>query len=194
MACPQRDAINNRFDDNISYSSQMVKEMKKAKTSQAPRKSKEYKVAISVVALLIVLVGGGMFLVNNVMNGGYVDNESEVQVTKVDVSSESESKLPENFPAGVPVEEGSVTESYTALYTKHNVVQYSVNYSTQRDKRQVWDEYVNYLNANGYRVVESDTNFNKGVLLGVNGTKSLNVVIYNLNQELQVALNYLSKR
>lgn len=79
-------------------------------------------------------------------------------ITDIDVSKAQTlaEKLPPEFPGDIPLEGNNILTSSSAAYPApgRTDVQMMVTYSTQRTAAQKYAEYLNYLTAAGYKILE----------------------------------------
>ena len=146
-------------------------------------------VVLAVIALGVILIGRGK---TNVPSG---KPASGVEVLRADLSPTSSSKLLPGFPSSIPVEKENITDSYKADYTKHGVIQYTVNFTSSRTKDALWNEYVNFLKNNNYSVDPGVTSKAQGYIKGTKGNTEFNAVIFDQgNQSYFLTLNYIVRK
>jgi len=117
----------------------------------------------------------------------------DVQQVNLAQATSAASKLPAGFPASIPVETAGIKESYKAVYTDHNVTQYTVSYSTAKSKDTLWRIYTDFGTANAFTVNASSTSRAQGVLDLRKGKDELNVVISSAGSGSLVQMTYLDR-
>ncbi len=125
-------------------------------------------------------------IVENVVRG------DGVTVAKTDVTK-SGSKLPQGFPNDIPVELVNVIDSYKAFYEKVQATQYTVSYTSDRDREDLWNMYSKFMNDSGYRIDVAQTSRGLGQISGAKGDDSLSVVVTSSNGVSLVQLSYLDR-
>lgn len=115
-----------------------------------------------------------------------------VVVAKTDITKGG-SKLPQGFPGDIPVESISITDSYKAFYEKVNTTQYSVNYTSKRDREVLWETYYDFMNSSDYTVNMVTSSRNSGQINGTKGNDSLSVIITSNNGVSLVQISYLDR-
>jgi len=123
-----------------------------------------------------------------------VKPRSDVTVKQAEVSDIGSSfKLPAGFPATIPVEQKSITESYSAYYQTHKATQYTISYGSFKTVAEKWDEYNNFMTQNGYTIPKETSIKSKGLISGTKGKENLSVVIITQNQKTVVHLTLLKQ-
>ena len=115
-----------------------------------------------------------------------------VTVAKTDVTK-SGSKVPQGFPKDIPVESVNVTDSYKVFYEKVQVTQYTVNYTSDRDREDLWNMYSKFMNDSSFRIDVAQTSRGVGQISGARGDDSLSVIVTSSNGVSLVQLSYLDR-
>jgi hypothetical protein len=109
-------------------------------------------------------------------------------------ASTTTSKLPPGFPAGIPVEQATLTESYKANYASNGVTQYSVAYTSAKTKDALWKIYTDYATSAGF-TVSASANKAKGLFSATKANNQLSVVISTPTASGSfVQLTYIEKK
>jgi hypothetical protein len=115
-----------------------------------------------------------------------------VTVAKTDVTK-SGSRVPQGFPSDIPIESINVIDSYKAFYEKVQATQYTVNYTSDRDREDLWNMYSKFMNDSGYRIDVAQTSRGVGQISGAKGDDSLSVIVTSSNGISLVQISYLDR-
>ena len=121
--------------------------------------NKSNKNVVILVIAVIVLVAIAYFLTKGYSSqrqntvapqeGPQITKENVVvKNTNLGAAGTAESKLPEGFPSGIPVETAGVMESYSAVYQDRGLTQYAVSFTTDKSVVAVFGEYDLYMKIN----------------------------------------------
>jgi hypothetical protein len=100
-----------------------------------------------------------------------------VEIAKSDISAGSQNKLPDGFPAGLPIELSNITNSTKVVYTDHGVTQYTVSYTSKKTAADLWTAFNAYVTANGYKLDTANTSKSLGILRASKDKLELSVAI-----------------
>ncbi|MDB5194632.1 MAG: hypothetical protein JWN50_646 [Parcubacteria group bacterium] len=167
---------------------------------------KETRVILPALLLVLIIVGGYYWYAsrNSGSQPAVVSTATTtptatgpaagVEVAKTDLTPGVLTKLPAGFPASIPVEQATITESYKAVYTEHGVTQYTVTYTSTKTKDALWKIYTDFGTAQGYKINATSTDKTKGVLDLQKGNNELNAVITAQGGSTLVQLNYVERQ
>ena len=104
-------------------------------------RSSKHRVNI-VVAIIVTLVVATVFIGQGLRKDKptitrFTNQVSGVVVKRMNTAFESRHKVPEGFPTDIPLELAGITESYSANYTDHGVIQYTVSYASTRSRSTI---------------------------------------------------------
>ncbi len=119
-------------------------------------------------------------------------NNGNISVTKTDVAQNGGSKLPQGFPASIPVENLTIKDSYKAVYSNLSVTAYTVSYTSQKSRDDLWTTYDNYMNSTGY-VIDRDSSKSAGQISGTKDNNTLSVFVSAHNGISLVQISYVSR-
>lgn len=101
-----------------------------------------------------------------------------VIVRTTDLSQqEAALRLPAGFPAGIPVEAASITESIASDYAARGMTQYTVSYISAKGPAELFAEYERYMKGEGYQFGERGIDAETGSLYGTKDNDDLSVVV-----------------
>jgi len=127
-------------------------------------------IIIIIVILLLIVFGLSKISKKDSASNSSADTQvqEEVVVTKVDLTkvSSPQEKIPQGFPAYIPVETGEAYESYSMDYPERNVTQYSLSYVTTVSKAAKYKEYVDFMTKNGFEFAKDGKNGSSGFRVG----------------------------
>lgn len=151
------------------------------------------------ILIMLILLAAGYVWYSSRGGSGELERVEEtpaegVEVEHIDLNTAEGDKLPQGLPAGIPVEEEGLKESYKADYTQHGVTQYTVSYESAASVGAKWDEYNAYLASTGYELDTTTSNRATGVIRGTAGASELIVVITSRSNGSYVQLNYIVRR
>ncbi len=119
---------------------------------------------------------------------------SDVSVKQAETNDIGSSfKLPAGFPTTIPVEQKSITESYSAYYQANKATQYTVSYESLKSVSEKWDEYNTFMTQNGYTIPKETSIKSKGLISGTKDKDNLSVVIVTQNNKTVVHLTLLKQ-
>lgn len=108
--------------------------------------------------------------------------ETQQEITKTDVES---TKVPDKFPANVPMEEGAkITQNYNAT-AKDGRFQATRAFETSRTLAQNLTTYQTYMNSNGWEIKSTIDQENYKMLFATKDNATLQVDMNN-NLEMDV--------
>jgi signal transduction protein with GAF and PtsI domain len=157
------------------------------------------KKLLLVLVIVVVLAIGGYLLLSG--GAGEPKNETPIEtvtkrdgviVAKTDVTK-SGSKVPQGFPSDIPIESVNITDSYKAFYERVQATQYTVNYTSDRDREDLWNMYSKFMNDSGYRIDVAQTSRGLGQISGAKGDDSMTVIVTSSNGISLVQLSYLDR-
>src|SRR5579872_1583031 len=143
--------------------------------------NQKFKILLALLALLVVALV--WFVVKKVIIGtAPVETptatttqkpNSNIQVTKTDITQNGTSKLPAGFPPSIPVDVQTISDSYKAFYKSLNTTQYTVSYTSKQTPSDLWALYETYLTKAGYKIDERNSSRNAGQISGSLNNNSL---------------------
>jgi hypothetical protein len=159
---------------------------------------------LSLLVVVALVLGAGWFMLRNNAPEPIAEIIEEVEddPNTVDVNGvlvtqanirDSGLKVPAGFPASIPIEQANVTESYRAVYTEHNAVQYSVSYTSVKSKDALWDMYNSYLKSEGY-LAEQGTSKSQGQHIATKDGDTMSIVISTRGGSSLVQLSLLVRQ
>lgn len=131
---------------------------------------------------------------NNSPQGEVEGSGEKVEVTQTNITGGGTSKLPEGFPAGIPVETINIKESYKVDYNDRGVTQYTISYSSMKSIDDVWTIYFDFMNKERYMIDMDATSRSSGQITGFLGNDSLSIVISAQNGGTLVQMNLLARQ
>jgi hypothetical protein len=150
--------------------------------------------------LLKIFVGVVLVVITIVLVRGYVVNRSpeftqeDIVVENIDLSLvEGSARLPAGFPAGTPVELLGIYDSLRMSYVEIGSDLYSVSYTTERSAFEVYEEWQEYLQSEGYNIEPSRQNPENGILFGTRDNLEFMVVISGGDGGSVVQISYTIK-
>ncbi len=157
------------------------------------------KKLLLVIVIVAALALGGYLFLNRGADAPKdetpienVTKKDGVTVAKTDVTK-SGSKVPQGFPTDIPIESVNVTDSYKAFYERVQATQYTVNYTSDRDREDLWNMYSKFMNDSGYRIDVAQTSRGLGQISGSKGDDSLSIIVTSSNGITLVQLSYLDR-
>ena len=153
---------------------------------------------VILVVLLLVVFGISKISKRDTSPDSTVNTpaQEDVVVKKVDLSKASspQEKIPQGFPAYIPVETGEAYESYSMDYPERNVTQYSLSYVTSVSKAAKYKEYLEFMTKNGFEFAKDGKNESAGFLYGVKNNDDLTIVIASTGAKTSVQISFLDRR
>lgn len=154
------------------------------------------KFFVPIVIIVLVIIGGALFMRQSketpfIEETAKTNTNTTVKVTKTDILKTG-SRLPEGFPKEIPVESISIKDSYRAYYEKVKATQYTVSYTSERTKNDLWKTYSDYMEAESY-IVSPASSKTTGQISGTKGDDSLSVIVTNHNNVSLVQIVYLDR-
>ena len=154
------------------------------------------KFFVPIVIIVLIIIGGALFMrekkeTPSVGKTLELSGNIAVTVTKTDILKTG-SRLPEGFPKEIPVESINIKDSYRAYYEKVRATQYTVSYTSERTKGDLWKTYSDYMVGEQY-VVSAASSKSSGQISGTKGDDSLSVIITTQNSVTLVQIVYLDR-
>ncbi len=123
----------------------------------------------------------------------------KVKIEKIDFSKvENIGKLPDGFPANIPVEKSNLIESAKITYAEQKSVLYSVSFNSSLQAEELYAQYKNFLSAKNGFVIDNQVKTTERIAFQAtkNGTKdSLSVTITPQSSgAILVQISYVSKQ
>ncbi len=123
----------------------------------------------------------------------------KVMIEKIDFSKvENIGKLPDGFPANIPVEKSNLIESAKITYAEQKSVLYSVSFNSSLQAEELYAQYKNFLSAKNGFVIDNQVKTTERIAFQAtkNGTKdSLSVTITPQSSgAILVQISYVSKQ
>lgn len=119
---------------------------------------------------------------------------ANVEVSRADISAGSVSKLPEGFPASIPVELPNIKESFKALYGDQKATQYTVSYTSSKTADQLWTIYTTYLASAGYKIDKTSSSTKApGNLRATKDQDEISIIITKANSSSFVQINLVDR-
>lgn len=152
--------------------------------------------AIALIIVLLVVVFLATISKKSPSNTQKPEVTKEnVLVNKVDLNSTSDKeKLPQGFPAFIPVETKDAFESYSASYPERKITQYTVSYKTSKTVSEKYDEYLSFMTKNGFTFSNDGQNKETGTLYGTKNGDDLLVVVSKSEDKTSVQISYLDRQ
>ncbi len=151
-------------------------------------------------AVLLLIVGGAWFSYTNLDKQPIeekeitvVNKKEGIEVTKTNVVESGGSRLPKGFPTDIPVEATTVGDSYKAFYEKVGVTQYTVSYTSNKTKNELWDIYDKFMQGAGYTIQPYSSVKSTGQISGMKGDDSLSIIISSQKSVSLVQISYLDR-
>lgn len=150
----------------------------------------------AIIILLVVVILGFGYILYSSRNTTLVPTNSTMMNTAVSTQSLdagatiATSQIPDGFPSTIPVETGSVIQSYKALYKEQNATQYVVSFTTTKSQTTEWNLYNSYLAQAGYTLSKTGTSKTAGIVSGTNGKDNLSVLVSTSGKETNVQIHY----
>jgi len=166
--------------------------------------NKSNKNVVILVIAVIVLVAIAYFLTKGYSSqrqntvapqeGPQITKENVVvKNTNLGAAGTAESKLPEGFPSGIPVETAGVMESYSAVYQDRGLTQYAVSFTTDKSVVAVFGEYDLYMKNAGYAFGPEGRDEARYFLYGTKNNDDMSVAISSREGQTFVQIGFLDR-
>lgn len=151
-----------------------------------------------ILLLALLLLAAAVFYLlrspgGNPENQNLATGQPEVQHVDLVQASSMDEKLPPGFPSDIPLENGSITQSYKVSYKDRNTVQFSLSYATSKTRSQKYNEYLKFMTEEGFDFGASGKSPERHTLYGIKGSNDLVVIINEINGRTVVDITYLER-
>jgi hypothetical protein len=151
--------------------------------------------------LVKIFVGVVLVVITVVLVRGYGADRSpevtqeDVVVENIDLSLvEGDVRLPTGFPSGTPVELMGIYDSLRMSYTEIESDLYTVSYTSERSAFEIYGEWQEYLQNEGYSMEPSKQSLEAGTVFGTKDGNEMSVAINSIEEVVSVQVVYLDRR
>lgn len=150
------------------------------------------------IIIIIALAYVGYSKYPNIFKKTNLPAEKSI-VEKIDLSKvENLGKLPEGFPANIPVEKNNLIESVKITYTEQKSVLYSVSFNSARQSEELYAQYKSFLSAKNGFVIDNQVKTVERMAFQATKTGTKDSLSITITPETQgtnlIQISYVSKQ